>query len=78
MKPIILNRNRPHIKSTTLSLILSTIKTAKQREIVLFLLQRYGTSKVKWLLPEQVSEFTEELHNVLNGKAPHPADSILP
>lgn len=72
-------RTRPRIRHTPpgVRAVLDIAATSKQREAALFLLQRYGVKRTADLLPEQVEEFTAELQAVLQGTAPHPADSII-
>lgn len=57
--------------------ILAVVKTAKQRALVVSLLQRYGAKRVSDLFPHQVKPFAEELKLVLYGKAPDPSNSVL-
>ena len=70
---------RPRIRKPGANIrdVLRLATTPEQREMVVALLQRYGAKNVVQLHPEQVVLFLEELIAVLNGEAPHPADSVL-
>lgn len=77
MRPRIKLRSNIIIAAVTLQMVLGTVKTGAQANLVITLLHRYGVSRPTDLLPEQVTPFTTELKAVLAGKAPDPNDSIL-
>ena len=77
MIPKIKLRTLTTTDNVLLQAALTGAKTARQMEMVVALLQRYGASKLPDLFPRQVLPFTTELKAVLSGRAPDPHDSIL-